>query len=577
MMFKLKIFLLILFIFSGVFLITKTSYATHTPPLYYNNISGSASNYFGYSVTSTWNSQPVPDFGLRSSMYGVYGVNGTPRQNIVISWGPTGPDPAVFSTPQPSGYYYYFYGCSAQLPLHNPTYVSGSGGSVTIYSDELFNLCGYGQQYFYFYNAARTSLQAIALWQAPENSYGYGEWGYASDHANADLGYNGWYGRTAGDLDILPSPYALTAIGFGSDEHKCRIGIKTAPVNADGTVNFSQTDASFSYTYCIGGDISGSDHPYVYWEPAPNMVMTGWSWGADDTSGGMEYPRKNDEPVDECFYQEYINLYNPSVVYRWGSAYDGDCTGYTAGPVGDESGRLQAVARAPLGRVIVAYGFGIDDDADLDNLVIVTRIIASTPTGTITASTPTCTIPLDGSSCTINFSWTTNNIPSGETVTIRDPLLTIFATGPSGSSVPLTINGPPGGRTYGLFSDATLLDFTGVANSCVSGTSWDIATSKCINPTPPGSLNVSVSAGGTVTSSDTFITCTTTISPCSRSYTAGTAVTLTATPSSSYWKFNGWSGAGCTGIGPCALTISSSFTSSVTASFVPRSINYREF
>ena len=60
---------------------------------------------------------------------------------------------------------------------------------------------------------------------------------------------------------------------------------------------------------------------------------------------------------------------------------------------------------------------------------------------------------------------------------------------------------------------------------------------------------VTVRGGGTVASSPAGIACP---PDCEESFTAGTAVTLTATPAAD-WTFAGWQG-GCAGTGPCALT-----------------------
>jgi hypothetical protein len=66
---------------------------------------------------------------------------------------------------------------------------------------------------------------------------------------------------------------------------------------------------------------------------------------------------------------------------------------------------------------------------------------------------------------------------------------------------------------------------------------------------------------GTVVSNPAGISCGAT---CSSSFTAGTAVTLTASPGAGS-TFAGWSGAGCSGTGPCIVTMN--VAQSVTATF----------
>jgi len=68
---------------------------------------------------------------------------------------------------------------------------------------------------------------------------------------------------------------------------------------------------------------------------------------------------------------------------------------------------------------------------------------------------------------------------------------------------------------------------------------------------------------GTVTSTPAAISCDT---GCSARFDHNTTVTLTATPDSDS-AFSGWSGGGCSGTGPCTVTMSSDQT--VTATFVP--------
>ena len=66
---------------------------------------------------------------------------------------------------------------------------------------------------------------------------------------------------------------------------------------------------------------------------------------------------------------------------------------------------------------------------------------------------------------------------------------------------------------------------------------------------------------GTVTSSPAGINCGLT---CSAAYDGGTTVTLSAQPGL-LSVFAGWSGGGCSGTGPCAVTLNANTT--VTATF----------
>ena len=74
-------------------------------------------------------------------------------------------------------------------------------------------------------------------------------------------------------------------------------------------------------------------------------------------------------------------------------------------------------------------------------------------------------------------------------------------------------------------------------------------------------VNKSGTGTGTVTSNPSGINCG---SSCTKSFSKGTVVTLTATPSSGS-VFAGWSGGGCSGTGNCTLTVGSNTT--VTATF----------
>lgn len=106
-------------------------------------------------------------------------------------------------------------------------------------------------------------------------------------------------------------------------------------------------------------------------------------------------------------------------------------------------------------------------------------------------------------------------------------------------------------------SSQKIITIGATGNVSVSGTS---ASSNY-------NLNVTVSSGGTVTSSPGTINCNPT---CLNSLSSGTGVVLTATPSRGY-NFSGWSG-DCAGTGTCNLTMNAN--KSTTATFAPSVVNY---
>lgn len=80
-------------------------------------------------------------------------------------------------------------------------------------------------------------------------------------------------------------------------------------------------------------------------------------------------------------------------------------------------------------------------------------------------------------------------------------------------------------------------------------------------------LAVSESGQGTVTSADGTINCKNGSGTCSSNYTAGTVVTLNASPASG-WQFYGWTGP-CNGTGSCIITLNSRQTVAATFSQSP--------
>jgi hypothetical protein len=103
---------------------------------------------------------------------------------------------------------------------------------------------------------------------------------------------------------------------------------------------------------------------------------------------------------------------------------------------------------------------------------------------------------------------------------------------------------------------------SGAAPVCNLTLGSDQATTATFSKTRK--LSVAVHGRGSVTSAPAGIaTCTT---ACSASYPSGTGIALTATAEAG-WRFVGWSGGGCSGTAPCALTLAADTT--VSAEFHP--------
>jgi N-acetylneuraminic acid mutarotase len=125
----------------------------------------------------------------------------------------------------------------------------------------------------------------------------------------------------------------------------------------------------------------------------------------------------------------------------------------------------------------------------------------------------------------------------------------------SGTAVTLTA-APTTGFSFSGWSGAC----TGMGTCGVTMTANQSVTATFV---PLYTLSVTVSGSGAVTSNVGGINCTS--GTCNASYVSGTAVTLTAAPTTGS-SFSGWSGA-CTGMGTCGVTMTAN--QSVTATFVP--------
>lgn len=163
----------------------------------------------------------------------------------------------------------------------------------------------------------------------------------------------------------------------------------------------------------------------------------------------------------------------------------------------------------------------------------------------------------------------------------NDPLLYLGVT-ISGSGTVHSSPAPDLGCSSGTcsqgYSNGTVVTLTATPTSGYQLSSWSGACSgagvctvtmdqaRMVTATftiiPVSTLSVTIAGNGTVHSSPApDINCAT--GTCSQSYSNGTVVTLTATPTSGY-QFNGWGGA-CSGTGTCTVLMSQA--RSVTATF----------
>jgi hypothetical protein len=155
-------------------------------------------------------------------------------------------------------------------------------------------------------------------------------------------------------------------------------------------------------------------------------------------------------------------------------------------------------------------------------------------TGTVTSSPAGIDCGAGGSTCSYEF-------PAGSQVTLT-------ATPAAGSTFERFIGGPCNGP-----------------GTCTVTMNTDRTVKAVFGKSPMQTLTVTVpsSGAGSVTSSPAGISCG---SICSHAFPTSSQVTLTATPAAG-WDFDGWSGSGCSGNGPCVVTMSLDQT--VTANFTP--------
>lgn len=332
-----------------------------------------------------------------------------------------------------------------------------------------------------------------------------------ADTPPAEWGNKNTY--SAGQIQRVPEGYGLTAIGYGSDDWQCIIGIKTAAINADGTIDDSSVDSDWRITTCTSGaprsDWTGNEK---FFQPTPGTVVTGWSWGADTSGGSGSIPGTGSDsfPEKECYYQQYTNLLT-GATSNFGDANTGTCAdrGYAQSD-------LKAIATAPAGRVIVGIKFNIGNDAVLDFLAMSDREALSL-TGTTNPPPPPPTCPAGQSTVNglcqnidgvITVAPGNSGLTGGPTLTCTAPCSpdvhwkmnvgasayveknsVLFSTAPVGDVFDQS-NLPAGTYTYVLW----IRDDLGTAMQASS------ATVTVVPPTPPPPIQTTCSLSVSTTS-----------------------------------------------------------------------------
>lgn len=285
---------------------------------------------------------------------------------------------------------------------------------------------------------------------------------------------------------------------------------------------------------CLGGPIEGCADPN-----ASNFVNTAY---IDD--GSCMY---TDPPYAPGISGGYTGVVNVPVNY---------------GLSGDDPGGYQ-----------VRYGVDYSGDQVIDEYVPSSGYVDSGVSRTL-SHTWTTTGDKD------IFAWTENEW--GE----RSVVFSMRTTSVSGSGIVDGIcSSPPDGSFYSSSPSGpycasgtpTALSGSGpwtwTCNGSGGGTS-----ENCQAELSGSGVTLTVTAsqtlGGSIQSTDSIIDTRYCGSPCAKSYVAGSEVTLEAVPSSSYWKFEGWTGGGCFNTDSCTINVN--VDTEVSATFSPREFIYKE-
>ncbi len=202
---------------------------------------------------------------------------------------------------------------------------------------------------------------------------------------------NGPNAFSAGHFDSVPEGFALSGIGFGSDDNLCTLKIKTVPVTFDGSLDWENRDRSWRPYDCGNGRGDDSPAPEIDLWNTLGQVMVGWSWGAN-TGGGK--PGDRTSPADECYFQQYMDLATKEQ-YGWGGLFDGSCDAR-----GYQPGWLKKIVYAPTGSVIFAISMSLSDDGDVSFLGAVSREVPVYSSSSTSSPSPASSTPPSTSTST---------------------------------------------------------------------------------------------------------------------------------------------------------------------------------